>query len=529
MKECPKCGTRYSNEATFCSKDASSLVEISADSDILGMVIDGRWRVDSKLGEGGMGAVYQGRQVNIDRKVAIKTLRRELTSSPEFMARFEQEARAAGKISHPNCVTVFESGRADSLGGMLYLVMEYLEGEVLSGRLTRQRLTLEESLRVAIQVASGLAAAHEMGIIHRDLKPDNIFLVSVPGDDIHAKVLDFGIAKVSDGDSKMTKSGMIMGTPQYMSPEQCHGRAVDVRTDIYALGTIIYEMLSGRTPFNSPTPITVLFEVVNSPPPSLTDLGVRVPREVEAYVMRMLAKDAADRPGSAMEVKRELERLLLTSSHSLPRQAEAALAVSPTLAMPTPTAAVPKARGTDSKRTVGILIATLLLVALVAGAWAVARSIEKKPLAIEVASTPTEDLVVAGVEDVETPSTADVEQTFLASATVVNTGVEQARSELEAAQAKTLAVAPTTSVRKPKTAKSAPKNDDELTNVMPEIEIAPEPLPRKTSTQPKTTTDRRNTIDELREARKNANDASKKIKKARKDFESVLDSLGPAP
>ncbi len=529
MKECPKCGTRYSNEATFCSKDASSLVEISADSDILGMVIDGRWRVDSKLGEGGMGAVYQGRQVNIDRKVAIKTLRRELTSSLEFMARFEQEARAAGKISHPNCVTVFESGRADSLGGMLYLVMEYLEGEVLSGRLTRQHLTLEESLRVAIQVASGLAAAHEMGIIHRDLKPDNIFLVSVPGDDIHAKVLDFGIAKVSDGDSKMTKSGMIMGTPQYMSPEQCHGRAVDVRTDIYALGTIIYEMLSGRTPFNSPTPITVLFEVVNSPPPSLTDLGVRVPREVEAYVMRMLAKDAADRPGSAMEVKRELERLLLTSTHTSSRQAEAALAASPTLAMPVSTTVVPKAKGADSKRVVGVLVVSLLLLGLVVSAWAVAQSIDKKRVASEVATTvPVENMVVAEVKDADAPSSADVEQTFLASATVVNTGVEQARSELEAAQTKTLAVAPTTSVKKPKTVKSAPKNDDELTKVMPEIEIAPEPLPRKTK-QTKTTTDRRNTIDELREARKSANDASKKIKKARKDFESVLDSLGPAP
>lgn len=529
MKECPKCGARYSNEATFCSKDASSLVEISADSDILGMVIDGRWRVDAKLGEGGMGAVYLGHQVNIDRKVAIKTLRRELTSSPEFMARFEQEARAAGKISHPNCVTVFESGRADTLGGMLYLVMEYLEGEVLSGRLVRRKLTIEETLKVAIQVASGLAAAHEMGIIHRDLKPDNIFLVNVPGNDIHAKVLDFGIAKISDGDSKMTKSGMIMGTPQYMSPEQCHGRSVDVRTDIYALGTIIYEMLSGRTPFNSPTPITVLFEVVNSAPPSLAELGVRVPVEIEAYVMRMLAKDADARPASAMEVKRELERLLMFA-HQAPHRVETPMAVSATLPMPQPVTAAMPQKSSQAKQIGGIVMASLLLVGLVAGAWTVANSLQ---------STPTEDVAAVPQAVPQVPeaivsntSGEDASKSILASAMVVRSGLDVAWAALEEQKVQAVAVAPKPTIKKSKSAKSVPADKDELDKVIPEIEVASEQPVIKPKTQPKTTeprTTQPRTLDELREARKSAKDASKKIKKVRKDFESVLDSLGPAP
>src|SRR5690554_4489486 len=146
-----------------------------------GQVIDGRWRIEKRIGEGGMGSVFLGRQVNIDRPVAIKTLRREIGSSEEFVKRFELEARAAGRISNPHCVTIFESGKSEELGGLLYLVMEYLNGESLGSRIERDRMNPRDAIKVGIEIAAGLAAAHDEGIVHRDLKPDNVFLVSTPG------------------------------------------------------------------------------------------------------------------------------------------------------------------------------------------------------------------------------------------------------------------------------------------------------------------------------------------------------------
>lgn len=274
-----------------------------------GQVIDGRWRIEKKIGEGGMGSVYLGRQVNIDRPVAIKTLRREIGSSEEFVKRFELEARAAGRISNPHCVTIFESGKSEELGGLLYLVMEYLNGESLASRIERGRMNPRDAVKVGIEIAAGLAAAHDEGIVHRDLKPDNVFLVSTPGGEFHAKVLDFGIAKAMGEDAKLTQSGVIIGTPYYMSPEQCTAQEVDERSDLYALGTILYEMLSGRTPFISPTPIAVLVEVVNKTPPTLLELGVPISPAINDFVMKLLSKAPADRPSSAMEVKRTLESL----------------------------------------------------------------------------------------------------------------------------------------------------------------------------------------------------------------------------
>jgi len=433
MKECPQCGERYSDEATFCSKDASSLISVNG-ADLIGVVIDGRWRVESKLGEGGMGSVYVGRQTNIDRRVAIKTLRPELTSSPEFMARFEAEAKAAGRISNPHCVTIFESGRADAMAGMLYLVMEYLDGESLSDRLQRAPLRLEETLQVGIQIASGLAAAHEQGIIHRDLKPDNVFLVNVPGGELHAKVLDFGIAKSIDGDSKMTKSGMIMGTPQYMSPEQCHGQSVDVRSDIYSLGTMIYEMLSGRTPFNSPTPITVLFEVVNNPPPKLSELGVDVPEEVENYVMRMLSKSPDQRPSTAMEVRRTLEKLM-TSVREVERSQNLAVASGPTLAVSPPMlvaeATIPIGPVQSKSSLNGLIgIAAILVVALLGTAAFLVWYVPGETPAEQAVPVIDEPIEIAEVEE-EPNENLELSKSLLAAGSELSMAMRVAQFEAD--------------------------------------------------------------------------------------------------
>ena len=329
-----------------------------------GQVIDGRWRIEKKIGEGGMGSVYLGRQVNIDRPVAIKTLRREIGASDEFVRRFELEARAAGRISNPHCVTIFESGKSEELGGLLYLVMEYLNGESLGARVERGRMNPRDAIKVAIEIASGLAAAHDEGIVHRDLKPDNVFLVSTPGGEFHAKVLDFGIAKAMGEDAKLTQSGVIIGTPYYMSPEQCTAQEVDERTDLYALGTILYEMLSGRTPFISPTPIAVLVEVVNKTPPTLLELGVPISPELNAFVMRLLSKEPDERPVSAMEVKRTLEMLNDRSDALGQALADTMIASSPNASLPTQVRRQPK-----KGWVVALLVAVLSVGVLAALVW----------------------------------------------------------------------------------------------------------------------------------------------------------------
>jgi len=277
---------------------------------LIGKVLDGRWVIEKCIGMGGMGAVYLGSQRSVDRKVAIKTLKPELSNSREFVDRFFREARVATKISHPNCVTILDFGQ--TADDTLYLAMEFLDGMELTERLDEGGLTAREIVEICIQISSALAAAHSSNIIHRDLKPDNIYLLSISDESVFIKVLDFGIAKVLDSEEKMTQTGQVFGTPEYMSPEQCRGDVLDGRSDLYSLGCIMYRMLAGKPPFQAESAMAVLVAHVSQAPQDVRELMTRddIPEAFVELTMRLLSKQPGERPIDAPAVRAELEAIL---------------------------------------------------------------------------------------------------------------------------------------------------------------------------------------------------------------------------
>ena len=272
---------------------------------MMGRTIDGgRYRVDALIGEGGMGQIYVGRQTSVNRRVALKFLHASLADDPGLLARFEREARSISRLRHPNIISLIDHGRTED--ERLFMVMELLGGESLATRLRRMgALPVGTVLHIASQVASALVEAHADGIIHRDLKPDNIHLDEVAQDPNFVKVLDFGIAKMVEGpntlppQTPLTLAGAVFGTPQYMSPEQVTGRPIDHRSDLYAMGMILFEMLTGKVPFDGPTPSAVLVRQATDP---LPDLGTIVPdldHRLVALVNACAEKKVDDRMGSA--------------------------------------------------------------------------------------------------------------------------------------------------------------------------------------------------------------------------------------
>jgi serine/threonine protein kinase len=272
----------------------------------------GNYRAISLLGEGGMGAVYLAEHPEIGRKVAVKVLRSEFSRDGQLLGRFLNEARAANAIGHPNIIEILDMGTTAE--GMPYLVMELLEGEVLAGRMRRLgRLPLPVALEFAYQAASAVGAAHRKGIVHRDLKPDNLFIVPDDHDPARErlKVLDFGIAKLqmrSPGDSVKTRTGTLMGTPVYMSPEQAMGtKEVDHRSDIYSLGVILFEMICGKPPFFSEGFGELVHLHMNVQPPSPRGFVPSLPGNVEALIFKTLAKRPEDRYQSMKELQEAIK------------------------------------------------------------------------------------------------------------------------------------------------------------------------------------------------------------------------------
>ncbi len=280
---------------------------------LLGTVIAGKYKILKKIGEGGMGSVYIANQDPIDRKVAVKVLLSKLAEDEVAVKRFEQEAKAISRMQHPNTVTIYDFGRtADDDEERLYIVMEYLRGQTLTQVLRQDgQLHPRRAARIMRQVCASLGDAHAAGIIHRDLKPDNIFLTEVGGDKDWVKVLDFGVAKLADseGAGTLTQTGMIFGTPKYMSPEQAEGRPIDYRADIYALGVVLYELLVGRPPFLADTPVGLLLKHISEPPPPFKQVraDLDIDPMIEAITMRALDKRPEGRQQVVAELAAELE------------------------------------------------------------------------------------------------------------------------------------------------------------------------------------------------------------------------------
>jgi serine/threonine-protein kinase len=326
--DCPACGTIFSGAAQFCPFDGEPLrllPEWRPDGDpLVGSELAGRYRIEALLGDGGMGKVYAARHVAIDRPCAIKVLRRELAQERETVERFLQEARVTAGLAHPGIVAVTDFGELEvaARAGVRqpWFVMELLAGESLAQRLRRERpLDPREVAAIGRECADALACAHDRGVVHRDLKPDNVFLVRRDDGTQRVVLLDFGVAQVASG-SRRTRRGMTFGTPHYMSPEQATAGTLDGRSDLYALGVILYECLAGEVPFAADTFMGVLTKhVVAAPEPLERRVDPARLGELGAIVARCLEKSPAARHASAAQLAAELARAERAADGGAPR------------------------------------------------------------------------------------------------------------------------------------------------------------------------------------------------------------------
>lgn len=267
----------------------------------------GEYLIESFLGRGGTGAVYAAKQPQIGARVAVKVLSAALSTDPRAVKRFIDEARVVNKIGHPSIISIFAFGQLPD--GRHYFVMEYLHGETLASRLDKAVIPASEALRLLLQICEALEAAHQEKVVHRDLKPDNLWIATPRHGQSHAKILDFGIAKLLESPSNTTETGTVVGTPHFMSPEQFLGERIDHRTDIYAMGVIMYRMWSGRLPFEGSTLMAVATQQITSTPlpPSAY---ASVPAPLDRLIMACIDKDPARRPGSAKSLAGEIGRAL---------------------------------------------------------------------------------------------------------------------------------------------------------------------------------------------------------------------------
>ncbi|MEZ4228175.1 MAG: protein kinase [Polyangiaceae bacterium] len=310
MPTCPKCRTVYPEGVAKCGHDGETLLPDAAfagvDPDLTPGITVGEYEIERKLGEGGFGSVYAGVHPLIGKRVAVKVLNREYSSNPQMVSRFIAEARAVNQIQHQNIIDIFAFGSLPDK--RQYYVMELLEGVPFDEFIqSRGRLSPEEAIPILRQVARALDAAHAKEIVHRDLKPENIYIAFDSEGKPTPKLLDFGIAKLL-GDTTSghkTNTGAPIGTPYYMSPEQCRGTGVDHRTDIYSFGVMCFEVLSGQRPFVSDQMLTLMLKHINEPAPALSAV-CGLPAELDAPIQRMMAKDAADRPQTVSMALEEL-------------------------------------------------------------------------------------------------------------------------------------------------------------------------------------------------------------------------------
>lgn len=358
-RECALCGLITEENVVVCPEDGSALITRKPDP-LLGVTLGGKFEILTLIGSGGMGNVYKAVQKTVERTVAVKVLHNERLQHKDSVLRFQQEAKAASKLTHPNIVGFFDYGLTDE--NVPYIVMDYVEGVSLDQRIKEATLDLDQFIKIFTQACDALDHAHEKGIIHRDIKPSNLMLVNQE----HLKILDFGIAKLlpSDNDSgrvALTVTGEVFGSPQYMSPEQCGGRSLDARSDLYSLGCVMYEALVGKPPVRGETLIDTIYKHTHEQPvpPKTARPGLEIPDQLEAIIMKTLEKEPEMRFPSMSALKHNLE--------FVPQFAEEEKKFA-TL----PESKRSKAPHTVSQIPTGAIIGTLLTVALLAGGGLIA-------------------------------------------------------------------------------------------------------------------------------------------------------------
>jgi len=362
---------------------AASSTEIARAAEaLIGAELDGRYRIDALLGSGGMGAVFRGHHRFMDQAVAVKVLRPHLARDPSAVQRFVREARGTLKIASDHAVKVLDFAVTE--GGLLYMVLELLEGRTVGAELISDgALAPRRAVRIARQVCAALAAAHKVGLIHRDLKPDNLMLVRRGADPDHVKVLDFGLAKVMEGTGEqalsmaaLTQGGIVFGTPDYMAPEQALGQPLDGRCDLYALGATLYELVTGEPPYPRDSPLEVLAAHVRDPVPSARARAAAVPVSLDRLIAQCLAKDPAERPATA-EALADALAAIEAELAGPPRPVHAATQSVPAL----PIAAAPRDDANDDDDD---LVAPPRSRAL---GWAVAIAVLATAIVVAVAAT----------------------------------------------------------------------------------------------------------------------------------------------
>jgi len=306
--KCPQCDFKNPDDTFYCGKCGSSL-KLSKEVSITktlhtplaspGKTIAGKYKILSEIGRGGMGVVYKAKDTRLKRTVALKFLPAELTKDKVAKDRFIQEAQAAAALDHPNICTVYE---VDEVDGQTFIAMSYIEGESLKDKLKEGPLDIDGAKDIALQVAEGLKEAHEKGIVHRDIKPANIMLTKKD----QAKITDFGLAKLSWG-VDLTKTSTIMGTTAYMSPEQIRCEKVDARSDIWSLGVVLHEMLTGQLPFDGEQTQSMFYSILNKDPEVVTSVRQDVPSHIEQVLKRALEKEPEKRFQSVEELEKELK------------------------------------------------------------------------------------------------------------------------------------------------------------------------------------------------------------------------------
>ena len=323
VKVCSKCYTESPNETRFCPNCGALLPNSDAPvqkSSLIGKTVAGNFLVQELVGAGAMGSIYKAEQITLGKTVCIKVLHDHLTGDPTLSKRFHREARAASRLKHPNAISIIDFGTTED--GVHYIAMDFVDGTDLSHVIKKEfPLDPMRILDILNQIASALDEAHAQGIIHRDLKPENIMMEDRRHQRDFVTVLDFGIAKIKDPDRESpetfaTMAGIVCGTPEYMSPEQAKGESLDSRTDLYSLGVILYQLNTGKLPFTADTPIGVVTKHLTQDPPRPREVNPNIHEAMEVLILGLMAKNRGERPSSAMEVKRLIEKVRKEISHT---------------------------------------------------------------------------------------------------------------------------------------------------------------------------------------------------------------------